>query len=201
LIVYVRQDGSIHGIVYGTSVNDLQGITALHDADYAMFLDDTQYANVQSNPAEYTITNIVPGSVNKYNVPTATGTPVHTPIPDSVKLAAAQQAKIAELLQKCNETLVGGFQSSALGSPHTYASDDIAQANFDATANRLQRRTDITSVNWNTDAGYLPHTRDQFFQVYDDGYEFKESTWSKFFILESQVKSATTVDQVNAITW
>ncbi|GIM47049.1 hypothetical protein DNHGIG_25980 [Collibacillus ludicampi] len=110
--------------------------------------------------------------------------------------------KIAELDQMCNQTILAGFTSSALGAPHQYDFDEEAQRNFAGTLALLNVDSTITSITWKTvDAGPLTHTRDQFIQLCRDAFNFKDSQIQKYWSKKNQVLQSTTVDQVNAITW
>lgn len=113
-----------------------------------------------------------------------------------------KDAKIAELNDACNQEILAGFTSSALGQPHTYGFDYEDQQNLNGQLAILMFDNTITSVNWKTkDAGVLTHTRDQFIQVCKDAEAFKRSRIEKFWNLKAQVQQATTEDQINAITW
>jgi hypothetical protein len=122
--------------------------------------------------------------------------------PNRNTLADYQQTKIAVLDDLCNKTILAGFTSSALGAPHQYDFDEEAQRNFAGALALMNADSTITSITWKTvDAGPLPHTRDQFIQLCKDGFAFKESQIQKYWNLKAQVQQASSIDQVNAITW
>lgn len=113
-----------------------------------------------------------------------------------------QNAKINQLKQACQQTIYGGFTSSALGTTHTYGFTEQDQRNLNEQLSILLLDSTITSVNWKTlDAGVLAHTRDQFFQVCKDANAFKRSNIERYWNLVTQVQQATTESQINAITW
>jgi hypothetical protein len=60
----------------------------------------------------------------------------------------------------------------------------------------------IDTVLWATvEDGFVTHTRDQSIQVMKDGAAHEKSLKMRYYTLESQVNAATTVEEVNAITW
>lgn len=110
--------------------------------------------------------------------------------------------RINDLNTKCNQTILSGFTSYALGEPHQYDFDEEAQRNFNGTLTMLTVDPTISTIVWKTvDAGPLPHTKDQFIQLCKDGFAFKQNMISKYWLLKTKVQQATTIDEVNAITW
>lgn len=113
-----------------------------------------------------------------------------------------KDSKIAQLKQKCYETIIAGFTSTASGTQHTYGLDEKDQRNLNGQLSILMLDNTITSVTWKTlDAGVITLTRDQFMQLCKDAEAFKRSNIEKYWNLVSQVQAATTVDQINAINW
>lgn len=214
MIYYVDQSGSVIG---GTDSNDLNAITALpHSASYAVFIDDVTVATAINGETEGTlqIQDLTSGEPNVYGLPTATGTLVFTPTPDSVKLANALQAKITELEQKYLES-VQTFQSSALSSTRTdqatwtYLSgvtDMILMGNEYSFV--IGPDYDNNPVPWYTveDGKNVPHTAEQFRQVWKDGRTWiqNQDTHKQALVAQAQEvasQSGATVDQINAISW
>lgn len=124
----------------------------------------------------------------------------------------AKQRKKDELSQKCNQSIISGFTSSALGVSHTYPSDEEAQRNFNSEINKFLIDSTYTISEFKTiDSGYLAHTKDQLFQVFSDGHSFKINQLSRLNTLKSQVDAinystdpttqATNESNLNAITW
>jgi hypothetical protein len=187
MIAYVQEDGKIIGGCYADSPDVLATITKVPDGCTAIYIDDSQYPDVWSNLGEYTIQS---------------GVPVFTPISDDVKLANAQQAKIAELTEaesNANPT----FVSSALGTSHTYLSDEKAMGKFNAEYAYVNSPAyDGQPIKWYTiEEGGVLHTKEQFNQVWLDGRSVFAASFDKWDRLVKQVKACTTVDQVNAIKW
>lgn len=185
MIVFYNSTGNIVAAVAANSPSVVNTLTRIPDGTQPLYLDDTQYADVWANMAEYTIQN---------------GVPVHTPIPDSVKLANAQQAKLAELKAGLQATLVGGFTSKSTG--HGYKTDSDGQTNFMEALKLIELNPSLTSINfYTTDAGWVSHTPTQLQQAFVDGGAWKQAQYNQYNTLSAQVKSATTVSAVEAITW
>lgn len=120
----------------------------------------------------------------------------------TVSLDDLKARKKAELSAKCNETICGGFSSSALGAAHTYPSDGEAQRNFHSELDRLQYDPSYTVSNFKTlDAGYLPHTQAQLVQVFIDGHKFGRDQIGKLNQLKSDIDTALTVPDLDNIIW
>jgi hypothetical protein len=110
--------------------------------------------------------------------------------------------KISELDQTCNQTILSGFTSSALGDPHEYDFDYEAQQNLAGMLSLFNADATITDVTWKTkDAGPLVHTKEQFLQLYKDGFDFKNSNIGKYWTLKAQVLSAGDKAGVDSVTW
>lgn len=117
-------------------------------------------------------------------------------------LPIKKEAKKIELNANCDNTIMAGFSSNALGVAHTYSSLALDEIWFNATLHRFNIDPNFTSVNYKTlDAGYLVHTKEQFMQVFIDGHSFGDSQITKLNNLKTQVDSAQTVDEVESIVW
>lgn len=144
-------------------------------------------------------------SIEYWNVKDSNGNIIPEPSQTDLNnwwIPALQTIKINQLNDKCNQSVLGGFSSSCLGATHNYQFDYDAQMNLNGQLNLLNIDSTITSVSWRTlDAGILSHTKDQFIQLYKDASSFKSSQIDKYWNLKSQVLSATTETQINAINW
>lgn len=110
--------------------------------------------------------------------------------------------KKAELSQQCNQAIIAGFSSSALGVAHTYPSDEEAQRNFHSELDRLNYDPNYTASSFKTlDAGYLSHTKAQLIQVFVDGHTYGRQQIAHLNTLKSQIDAAQTQTDLNAITW
>ncbi len=122
--------------------------------------------------------------------------------PIGATLADAQQAKVAQLNDFYNQTLASGFTSSATGSPLQYAYDSSSQSKF------LKLQISVLSglVTWPVPipikgGTIVPHTQAQFQQLLADINTFEWTQQNKLHTLLGQVVAATTVNDVNLITW
>jgi hypothetical protein len=91
--------------------------------------------------------------------------------------------------------------SSALGAPHSYGSQDNDQSNLSsllagASGGSLWCSTGAPA-NWT----FSPHTAAQLTQVNTDWVAFLQALQQKYASLLIQVKEASTVAAVNAVTW
>jgi hypothetical protein len=121
---------------------------------------------------------------------------------NQLEILDSKSKKKSVLSEQCNTAIVSGFKSSALGVEHTYPSDMEAQANFNTIMNRFIIDSNFTSVAFKTlDAGYLSHTKGQFFQVFEDGHNYGAQQIQHLNELKVQVDSAQTQADLDAITW
>lgn len=126
----------------------------------------------------------------------------------NVLLAQAQFDQIRSLSASCAAQIYAGFSSAALGTPHTYPTNDKDQVNLSAsvTASLVPN----LPANWTTDfwcadgAGVWalrPHTAAQIQQAGMDGKAAIETAIRKNATLAAQVMSAATVAAVQAVVW
>jgi hypothetical protein len=122
---------------------------------------------------------------------------------EPIDVVAVRERKVAELSRKCNETILAGFASSALGSAHTYDFDEEAQRNLAGRLGIINANPNYAAVfKWKTvDAGPLDHTKAQFTQVCTDADAFKDAMIAHYWMLKVQVNAAADVGAVNAIAW
>lgn len=161
-----------------------------------------------AHPSHYTIqqTGTTPESTVTNEDGTETTIPA-TPIMGLVKtvtdaqlLAEAQAAQIATITAAFNATLVGGFASKSTG--HTYPSDAAAERNFTGGITAFTTNPSKTAITLQTlDAGWVSHTKDQFYAMYNDGDAWKEAQYPQLATLEGEVRAATTVAAVQAAVW
>lgn len=117
-------------------------------------------------------------------------------------LTVAKQNKLAELQSKCNAALAT-FQSSALGTLHTYLSGtaDMILLNGEYSFVSGPDYDNLPIIWYTVENGNVSHNKAQFVQVYLDGRKHVADSKYKFASLEAQVGAATTVSQVSAILW
>jgi hypothetical protein len=186
LIAYYDSTGKIIGGCYADSPDVLGTITKIPDGCQALYIDDKQYPNVWTDMGEYTIQN---------------GAPVSTPIPDSVKLTNAQQAKKAELTKAFAASLLNGFTSTADGTSRTYAIDPVAMGKWTgamSVINSGKGQANITVKDFNGNKVTL--TSAQFQQMAADGFNFYSAQEQHLWDLEDQTNAAT-LATIGSITW
>lgn len=133
---------------------------------------------------------------------------------DARRIDAAKSFKIAKLNAACNQSILAGFTSSALGAEHQYGFDMEDQANLTGRLAGIAAGTSPAEFLWKTkDVGPLLHTIAQFKQVCADGDARKESQISRYWTLKSQVEAAeqqfkngeidaqTAMAQMDAVAW
>jgi hypothetical protein len=162
-------------------------LTRIPEGTTPLYLDDATYGDVWNNLGEYTIQN---------------GVPVYTPIPDEVKLANAKQAKNAELHVAFNDALNGGFLSSADGTERRYGFAPMDRENLSHAANVMalgvaQYPIPYADINGNV----VNLDEAQMKQLIIDAQAHNLAQVTKLRQLLAQLQAATTIEQVNAITW
>ena len=116
------------------------------------------------------------------------------------QLVQAKQTQSAALESAMNTTLGGGFTSKSTG--HTYKTDAKGQADFIEALKFFELSPSTTSVKFLTlDAGWTDHTSQQLQQAFVDGGLWKQAQYTQLTSLVAKVETATTVADVQAITW
>jgi len=132
----------------------------------------------------------------------------NTATPYEPSLAEAQSKQIEINSAACSDAITSGFQSSALGSAHTYPSKVTDQQNL--TASVVASLVPGNPSNWSTPFwcqdengawSYVNHSEAQIQQVGQDGKAAILVALSKNATLQAQVMAATSVSAVQAITW
>lgn len=117
-----------------------------------------------------------------------------------LKAEAPKNVKREEINMACEAAIVGGFQSSALGSPHTYDSSRDDQLNLVGAAN-ASIDMPYTCTDANGVKTEVLHTAAQLKQVYLDGIAFKAAQLSKARTLKAQIDAAKTQAALDKIVW
>lgn len=123
-------------------------------------------------------------------------------------LDSAKKAKMDELYSTCGEVIISGFMSNALGAPHLYPTKQTDQLNLTALVTLSMYPgvpQDWQERFWCKDANDVwdmrLHNGEQIRQVGADvSLGIKMSIKHKAD-LEALVQAATTVEEVNAISW
>lgn len=121
---------------------------------------------------------------------------------ESSWLQVVKNEKIEELRENCNDTILSGYTSNALGEPHQYGFSYEDQINLAGAKQIFDLNPALPSISWKTlDAGPLPHTRDQFLSMWLDGFNHKNNNIQKYWVKKGQVNSCNSEDEVNAVNW
>jgi hypothetical protein len=122
--------------------------------------------------------------------------------PIGATLTDIQNIKISQLTDFYQQA-TATFQSSAKGNTYTYLADDTSMNKFNGKHYEINTTTyNGADINWYTvEVGGVMHTVAQLNQVWQDGNNYLTNQFNKWDSLVKQVKSATTVDAVNAIVW
>lgn len=121
-------------------------------------------------------------------------------------LNEVKQEKIDELSQQCKISILGRFKSTINGVDYFFSYDTEAQSNFNK-AGRAFDKGMITSIGWtaydvNNNIIRLTLDATTFEIVFADSLMHINTNIYKFRdVLQPQVESATTIDQVNLIVW
>jgi hypothetical protein len=186
--VYIFYDDT--GKIIAAVAADHPGVvlTRIPEGTTPLYLDDATYADVWNNLGEYTIQN---------------GVPVYTPIPDSVKLANAQQAKIAQLRQSYAQTLASGFNVTIGGTQYTFGWQTDDKANLTALQKAIDQGFITFPVQYADIHGNPVTIPDQatLNTVEQTATRFFNAQHQQLLNLIAQVQAATTVSAVQAITW
>ena len=128
------------------------------------------------------------------------------PLPPTLQEVKSQYLSV--ISQICSSTILGGFTSSALGTPHTYPSALTDQANL--VTHVMSSLLPNLPPTWTTPYicgdsnegwAYRDHTAAQIQQVGADWKAFLSSCLLKKKALEEKVKAAKTIEKVQTIAW
>lgn len=127
--------------------------------------------------------------------------------PTPFNISDARAIKSSEISTACEQFIVAGFTSNALGTVHTYPSNRDDQLNLSGT---VQRSMMLGVLPTDTFAflcknasvwAYAMHTPAQIQQVGKDAYAHILNARVKNATLQAQIASATTQLQLDSVTW
>jgi len=113
-------------------------------------------------------------------------------------------SKTSEINSACSKAITSGFTSSALGTQHTYQSEQTDQLNLMGVVlagNDSMFKCGVVNANKTTTWNYVMHTIAQLKQVLADGKVHKLALLKKANTLKMQVASAKTVADVTKVVW
>lgn len=148
------------------------------------------------------------------NIIWVSGSPLPTKaILDDLIYKQAKLDKITELSNACQLDIIGGFTSNALGALNKYDSTEVDQLNLiGAVTATSPTPTDLGGYNSvyacrpiingvEQSKQYLLHSHFQLRQVLADGAAYKLNELLNFNNKRTAVNNATTIAEINAITW
>lgn len=174
------------------------------------FYDDSIHgASMPADAVEITVDThaalLTAQSEGKAIIADANGNPIAVDPITLLTLAQAQAQQTAKVSAACASALTAGFTSSALGSAHTYGSNDNDQRNLLNAAMAAQGQSSTwTTQLWCANSGawsLATHTAAEVQQVNADWLTFRLSQQQKCANLTAEISSATTVTAVLAIGW
>ncbi|WP_157003088.1 DUF4376 domain-containing protein [Ralstonia sp. A12] len=120
-------------------------------------------------------------------------------------LSQVRTAQAAKASTACGAALITGFTSSALGTAHTYPSQDGDQRNLQCAVSAAA----IASPNWTTPIwcadgdtwSFTSHTAAQVQQVNADWLAHRVAAQQKYADLIAKINAATSIADVQAIDW
>jgi hypothetical protein len=125
-------------------------------------------------------------------------------------LDLAKEQRTAEISQDCENFIMSGFQSDALGAPHVYDSEFVDQINLvgalimtspfgddvDGYSIYYACRDVATGIK-----NYYPHTYAILRKVIYDGSMFKLQYLQIFHFKRLMVAACETIEDIDKITW
>lgn len=117
-------------------------------------------------------------------------------------LAVVKQRKIGELSLQFNNTVAGGFNSSADGTARTYPLDPASMIKWSGAMSIVDANTSSNSLTVkDINGNQVVVTPNQFKSLATDGFNFFMTQEQHLWSLEANVSACTDVASVNAITW
>lgn len=125
-------------------------------------------------------------------------------LPVDVALQQAKEEKAIEMNAMCNAVIVAGFASDALGTIHNYPSELIDQLNLNACVLESILDGTWTGPFWCETGGVWErrvHDVAQIQAVRAAGAAHVRTNQDHYKTKLQEVDNATTIEQVNSITW
>lgn len=123
-------------------------------------------------------------------------------------LKALKDKKLSDINNSCDKAIVSGFKSSALGEEHFYYSTLEEQSTLNLLINlgvdnqfKAQKITLVDGIETKEARKAYPHTIQQLRDVLADGFTHIATQVAKKDNLETQINNATTIEEVEAISW
>src|SRR5699024_4611273 len=124
----------------------------------------------------------------------------YTSITEKDVLDYHKELKANILSQKCEDDILVGFTSEKNGHHYRMNRDD--QINMASQKEMVNNDTSILEVSWKTeDAGYINHTRQEWIDIYQEAFNHKKETLTKYDLKKSEILKASTHEEVISIKW
>jgi hypothetical protein len=124
----------------------------------------------------------------------------NTPQP-AFTLDELKARKVEALKMACSAAIEGGFQSSALGSPHTYESQQPHDRENLIGARLAGIDLNYTCIDGNRVKTERFHTAAQILQVFNDGVAHVQTHRGLFYQKLAKLETATNADEIEQVNW
>lgn len=123
---------------------------------------------------------------------------------DAEAFKKASEAKINELKAACTKAIFDGFKSEATG--YSFGFNELDQTNFTQQTLLIVSKGGPANytepIKWKTKSDSVVElTPEQFIAITEEAKAHKIAEQEKFWTLEVQVLSCSTVEEINAISW
>lgn len=163
--------------------------------------------NAVLGPYDDSVNNNMPSDFQTaYNNPQAwlyqNGAYVSNPNYASFQLVQAKQAQYAYLDSSFAKSIASGFPSSASGTSDTYAIDPVSMGKWTGTLANINAGNVTTNIIVKDITGKkVTLTPTQFKTFALDGFNYYNTQEQNLWTKEADVEAATTVSDVQAVTW
>lgn len=128
-------------------------------------------------------------------------TQVEKLIEPEVDLEILKQAKMQEIRLTCNEEILKGFYSDSDGELKKYSMEYEDQINIESLKNNLVAGL-VNEVSYYASGEECKiYTKEQFLDLYTTGMTFKTERITTCKSIISQIKNATTKEELDTIQW
>lgn len=101
--------------------------------------------------------------------------------------------------ETCEDNILEGFTAS---NGHFYRTNRDDQINLMGQKDELFANEAVATVYWKTeDVGYIPHTREEWMNVYREAFNHKKQILFKYDTKKTLIVNATTEEELIAIKW
>ncbi|RYA23893.1 hypothetical protein CRU96_05660 [Malaciobacter halophilus] len=129
-------------------------------------------------------------------------------VEDEFSLEDIKKQKLNSINNSCNQTIISGFKSKALGSWHFYYSTLEEQSTLNSLITlgvnnnfKAQKISIVDEKEVKEERIKYEHTIEQLREVLKDGATHIAEQIEKKDLLEAQINVATTVEELDGIVW